>query len=146
MAIFWELFSPRKFIGETHFRGLPGRELTAAAAFAASDLVIRIACPYRSPAMPQVRRPRQSVLACRPSRRACSEMDALVLMVKLNCAGLSGRPVIRPRPFSGSQVSYSRQRAITEARRDVPTTQKAAAKSHGKIPSFADGLVGIEFG
>jgi hypothetical protein len=57
-------------------------------------------------------------------------MDALVLMVKLNCAGLSGRPVIRPRPFSGSQVSYSRQRAITEARRDVPTTQKAAAKSH----------------
>jgi hypothetical protein len=45
LAIFWELFSLRKFIGETHFRGRPGRELTAAAAFAASDLVIRIACP-----------------------------------------------------------------------------------------------------
>jgi hypothetical protein len=45
MAIFWELFSPRKIVDKTHFRGRPGRELTAAAAFAASDLVIRIACP-----------------------------------------------------------------------------------------------------
>jgi hypothetical protein len=45
LAIFWELFSPRKFLGETHFRGLPGRELTAAAAFAASLRLIRIDCP-----------------------------------------------------------------------------------------------------
>jgi hypothetical protein len=63
LAIFRELFSPRKIVAETHFRGRPGRELTAAAAFAASDLLIRIACPYRSPAMPQVRRPRHSVFA-----------------------------------------------------------------------------------
>jgi hypothetical protein len=72
-------------------------------------------------------------------------MDALVLMVKLNCAGLSGRPVIRPRPFSGSQVSYSRQRVITEAQRDVPTIQSRCQITR-KIPSFADGLVGIGFG
>jgi hypothetical protein len=45
LAIISELFSPRKFLSETHFRGRPGRELTAAAAFAASDLVIKIACP-----------------------------------------------------------------------------------------------------
>jgi hypothetical protein len=45
LAIISELFSPRKIIGETHFRGRPGRKLTAAAAFAASDLLIRIACP-----------------------------------------------------------------------------------------------------
>jgi hypothetical protein len=45
LAIFWEVFSPRKFIGETHFLGRPGRKLTAAAAFAASDRLIRIACP-----------------------------------------------------------------------------------------------------
>jgi hypothetical protein len=43
--LFSELSSPRKIIDETHFLGRPGRELTAAAAFAASDLVIRIACP-----------------------------------------------------------------------------------------------------
>jgi hypothetical protein len=45
LAIFWEIFPPRKIVGETHFRGRPGRELTAAAAFAASLRLIKIACP-----------------------------------------------------------------------------------------------------
>jgi hypothetical protein len=81
LAIFWELFPPRKFVGETHFRGRPGRELIDAAAFAASDLVIKIACPQRSPVMPATRRPRQSVFACKPKRRACELIDALVVAI-----------------------------------------------------------------
>jgi hypothetical protein len=63
LAIISRIFLTRKFIGETHFRGLPGRELTAAAAFAASDLLIKIACPDRSPEMPAARMARHSVFA-----------------------------------------------------------------------------------
>jgi hypothetical protein len=42
-AIIFRIFSPRKIVGETHFLGRPGRELTAAAAFAASLRLIKIA-------------------------------------------------------------------------------------------------------
>jgi hypothetical protein len=74
---YFQNFLTRKFVGETHFFGRPGRELIDAAAFAASLRLIKIACPDRSPMIPAARMARQSVLACSPRRRAWAEMDAL---------------------------------------------------------------------